>query len=448
VQGLTEDQLESAAEMAIFDAEKLGAEEAEAFASSLRVLRVKLVNGRLGESSIFNEVGVGIRIVEEGAVGYSFTNSLTKKDISDAVERAFHLCKSSRPDDPPASLPKSLGKSQIGDAYDPRIAKMNVESVANLAKEISDGAEAGPDSACTSSESLAQSTELIRAVDTAGAGIVTESTTLLQGMARASRKDAPLLGWTEWGGIRVGVLEGSQIGQTAAENCALLGQLQPVESQFPLLLGRWASHQLLGVIWRLFDGSWSSKPLLGERLGPDFLSVLDNPADPDALAGRGFDDEGLKTGPVHLIDGGMMVGYLTNFRWSRLLGVGPSASATRNANRPFLSTPGIAPTNLTVRGNDMELEDMLEEAKGGVHVLGIRSATLNGNLLSFTVFPSFSIDKHGEDGSPLLPFDLSLDLRQLLSVIRGVEKQGTSYLGSSAPSILFASPKELDDPLS
>jgi PmbA protein len=435
---LTEDQLESAAEMAVFDAEKLGAREAEAYASSIRSLRAVIVDGHLYYSSIFNEVGVGIRIVEDGATGFSFTNSLTKKDIRDAVERAFHLCKSSKPDFPPATLPKSLGKNQIGDSYDPRIAKINVESVINLAKEIVDGINEVDKKHELSATGSVKSVELIRAVDTSGAGIVTESVTMLEGLAKATLRSDSLTTWTEWNGVRVGSLDGASEGSTAAENCLSLKK-QMSENEHPslLVLDRQAFASIMSVAWRVFDASWGDRFQMGQQVGEPFLSIYDNELAPNGISSRGFDDEGLKTSVVHLVQSGIVSSYLTNYRWAQKLKINPTASAFRYGDRPFTSAPDIGPTNISISGDGQKLDEMLRSAKGGVHVVDARNVRLIGKTLTFSAFPAYAISSSGEDSTALRPLDLAMPVETFFRGIAGVESGKKEYPGVSASAVLL-----------
>ncbi|MGC8631976.1 MAG: TldD/PmbA family protein [Thermoprotei archaeon] len=439
---MTEDQLESAAEMAVFDAEKLGAEEAEAYASSIRSLRAEVVNNTLYYSSIFNEVGVGIRIVEDGATGYSFTNSLTKKDIRDAVERAFHLCKSSRPDYPQASLPKSLGKNQIGDSYDPRIAKINVESVVNLAKEIVDGVKQSDPQGELYAHGRVRSLELIRAVDTSGAGIVTESVTLLEGLAKATLRSNPLSSWTEWSGVRVGTLDGIVEGSTAAENCLSLKNLKQAENENRnlLFIDKPAFASIMAVAWRLFDASWQNKFKIGQDVGQPFLNLYDDEAAINNISSRGFDDEGLKTGLIPLIENGTVKTHLNNYRWAKKLSINPSASAFRRGQRPFTTAPQIGPTNLAIKGDDEDRDELIKSARGGVHAVDAKDVNIMGNKLVFSAFPAFKINDSGEDAYPLTPIQYVIDAGDFFKSITGIERGRKEYPTISSSSLTLNLP--------
>ncbi|MFP3220333.1 MAG: metallopeptidase TldD-related protein [Candidatus Marsarchaeota archaeon] len=437
---MTEDQLESAAEMAVFDAEKLGAQEAEAYASSIRSLRAEVINGALYYSSIFNEVGVGIRIAEDGAIGYSFTNSLTKKDIRDAVERAFHLCKSSRPDYPQASLPKSLGKSQIGDSYDPRIAKINVESVVNLAKEITQGIQEADPHGELYARGTVRSLELIRAVDTAGAGIVTESVTLLEGKARATVRSDPTLSWTEWEGVRVGTIDGLVEGSTAAGNCLSLEKTVKYEGDplaQPLLLDKQAVASIMRTAWRFFDASWQGKIPLGKEVAQPFISVYDDEAAVNSVSSRGFDDEGLKTGLITLVENGTVKSYLNNYRWSRKLGMNTSSSAYRYGSRPFTAHPEIGPTNITMRGDDQSAEELSKAARGGLRITDAHDVHIIDGKLAFQAFPAFQLNAFGEDAAALRPVQVTIDASDFFHSIQGVERNKREFPFVTAPSLLL-----------
>ncbi len=105
------------------------------------------------------------------------------------------------------------------------------------------------------------------------------------------------------------------------------------------------------------------KPLLGQTLGPEFLTLVDNGAIPDGWGSIYFDDEGHPGQRTVLVDHGTFVGALHD----RETGVPTGSPATGNTRRAdFESRAFVRMTNTYVEPGDWTLEELVEEAKDGV----------------------------------------------------------------------------------
>ncbi|MGC2205778.1 MAG: TldD/PmbA family protein [Thermoplasmata archaeon] len=105
------------------------------------------------------------------------------------------------------------------------------------------------------------------------------------------------------------------------------------------------------------------QPLLGQMVGPEDLTMIDDGSIPGGWGSVYFDDEGHPGHKTLLIDHGRFVGALHDRDSAGILG----AKATGNTRRSdFLSRAFVRMTNMYVEPRDWTFEELVEEAGDGV----------------------------------------------------------------------------------
>jgi TldD protein len=105
------------------------------------------------------------------------------------------------------------------------------------------------------------------------------------------------------------------------------------------------------------------KPILGQTVGPEGLTIIDDGSIPGGWGSVEFDDEGNPGAKTVLIDKGRFVGALHDRDSAGAL----HAEATGNTRRSdFLSRAYVRMTNIYVEPQDWSLDELVEEAGDGV----------------------------------------------------------------------------------
>jgi len=105
------------------------------------------------------------------------------------------------------------------------------------------------------------------------------------------------------------------------------------------------------------------KPILGETVAPEFLTIADDGAFPGGWGSIYCDDEGHPGQKTVLVDRGRFVGALHD----RETAAAFHTSATGNTRRAdFLSRAFVRMTNTYVEPGDWSLDELVKEAKNGV----------------------------------------------------------------------------------
>jgi PmbA protein len=106
---------------------------------------------------------------------------------------------------------------------------------------------------------------------------------------------------------------------------------------------------------------------LREKLGAEIfapaIQITDDPTRPRAFGSRPFDGEGVGTGPLHLVEDGVLRTWLLDSATARELGLQTNGRASRGGGNPH---PGT--TNLTLLAGEMSPEDMIGGIERGLYV--------------------------------------------------------------------------------
>lgn len=169
---------------------------------------------------------------------------------------------------------------------------------------------------------------------------------------------------------RYGAFSEESITELARESRRLLAAKPPPTGTMSVLLDPSTSgtfaHESFGhgteADQFLRDRSYL-RPILGQVVAPETLTIVDDGTHPDGFGTLRFDDEGRSTQRTELIDHGRFVGALHD----RVTAAALQARPTGNARRSdFLSRLFVRMTNTYVEPGDRLFEELVEEAKNGV----------------------------------------------------------------------------------
>jgi len=186
----------------------------------------------------------------------------------------------------------------------------------------------------------------------------------------------------------------------------LLGQL--AESANPLLL-------LLGFS--------PLKGRLGAQLGPEGLSVVDDPDIAEGLGSRPFDDEGVPTRAVDLFSRGKFVAVLHNTTSAREAGTRTTGSS-RLVNMGGSMLPAPWASNLSFKAGDASPEEMLKECRRPtIYVTSnwyTRFSNYEEGIFSTIPRDGIFLVENGEITKPLRKIRISDNIVGLLSRIQQI----------------------------
>jgi len=356
--------------------EKLGADEAEAFAQSLQTTEVVLERAEIQNERVKIQRGIGIRIIKDGKLGFAFASVLSKSSIEETCRNASSLANVSIPNPDWVSLPTltKLPKSPSG-LYDEKTAQMSGNEVLNIAIQSYDQARKVDKRVHIDDGKFSLFSTKIAISNSHGIE-AEEKATLLQGylicMAKEHGKASSMA--FEYDVTRSEKdFSPEKIGKYAAEKA--LSSLHPkavktftgkviLDSEtaaeilmYPIINSINADNVQRGR--SLFAGK------IGEQVASEKLTLVDDGLLPKGIGSSSFDMEGVSHQKTSVIKNGKLEGFLHNSFTANK----EKTKSTGNAHREgYNMLPLISVSNLIVKAGKKKLDNLISQVDKGIIV--------------------------------------------------------------------------------
>lgn len=127
--------MEDVCSFAVREAEKRGAEYAEAYMTKSKESEVFIENNDLKQLKYHKNSGLGIRVFVDGSLGFSSVNVLEREPIKDAAMQAIKLARVS-PADKFLSMPKEARIKFLEGIYDINAESFSLYDATKLAADM------------------------------------------------------------------------------------------------------------------------------------------------------------------------------------------------------------------------------------------------------------------------------------------------------------------------
>ena len=166
---------------------------------------------------------------------------------------------------------------------------------------------------------------------------------------------------------------------------------------------------------------WSD--LLGKPAFSPVLTIVDNPLIPRGLASRHYDNEGISSKVLPIIEEGVVRNIYVDTYYGRKTKMAPTTGSS---------------SNVTVKLGSKSLQDLVSDAGTGIYVTG----WLGGNADTTTGDFSFGLQGHliegGKIGAPVSEMNVTGNLKDLFNKLALVGNDPYPYARTITPSLLFS----------
>lgn len=340
---------------------------AEVFHSERSVIEVSFEAGRLKTAERKRMLGIGLRVIHEGRLGFAATSDESRLDdlVANAMASA-RFGKEARFEFPASDvMPAKASFDSAVEAYG------TAEAVAE-GKRAVESLRSGSPKGLTD-VGIASSVTTVRILNTSGLDVSYRGTGFRHFVTSIIVEGDSIL-WISEGG-EYGTLDI----RTDAYVDTISGLARKAEVKSPKISGKlpviFVAHEMpnlletveLGVNGRrLIKGD---SPLIG-REGEKVLgsvTLTDDPFRESAPGSRPFDDEGVPSRKTVLFEEGVFRSFLFDMDTAAQAGRPGTASASRG----MLSAPTVGISNLVMAPGDSDLETMIRETREGVIVHGV-----------------------------------------------------------------------------
>ncbi|MGE4243204.1 metalloprotease PmbA [Ramlibacter sp.] len=430
---------EELVEYALAHAAKLGATDAGAEASEGCGLSVSVRKGELETVERNRDKSLGITVYAGNRRGNASTSDFSRKAIEQTVQAAYDIARFTA-EDPVAGLP---------DREDIAAAHEHVDLDLFHAWDI-DSAEAAE--LALRCEAAAFAVDK-RITNSEGAGVSAQQSHFYSGhthgfrggyaSSRHSLSVAPIAGrgdgmqrdaWYSSMRSPTELASPEAVGRYAAERAlSRLKSRKITTRECPVLFESPLAAGLLGAYVQATSGGalYRRSTFLLDSLGkPVFAPHIDVLEDPFVKRGKGsgpFDEEGVRTKPRKVVDGGRVEGYFLSSYSARKLGMKTTGNAGGSHNLALSS-------RLTEPGDD--LVQMLKKLGTGLFVIELMGQGVNYVTGDYSRGASGFWVENGEIAFPVQEITIAGNLKDMLMGIDAVGADVYNYGAKAVGSIL------------
>lgn len=415
-------------ELAVKQALKLGADEAEAYLTRGREINVKAEANELKLATSHAKDGIGIRVFSDRALGFASVNILDEHKIEEAARAAVSLSKAS-PQDKHNLLPDPQPVEPVSGLYDDQAERLGLDAaISKIEKMLA----------------AARGYDRRVMVDSASFNATIENRVIVNSKGIKAEERGSLFSYFVMGMARDGEEVSSfnfrfdatrkvselNVEETAIEFArsviASLGATKGESFVGTVILSPIAVLELMiePVAWALSANNvqkgmskWAG--MVDKQVASPALAIEDNGRLEGGAGSASFDREGVPHRRLQIIDEGILRSYLHN---SYTAGKDGHIS-TGHASGGARSVPIIGPTNLLIRPGQTGKDELISGVKRGILVTRFSGVPepVSGNL-SGVVKGGFLIED-GKLTRPLVETMISGNLFELLTRVSGLSRE-------------------------
>ncbi|UCE96511.1 MAG: TldD/PmbA family protein [Candidatus Bathyarchaeota archaeon] len=365
-----------------------GVKEAEALVVSNRSTGVEIERAEIKTCTNTRDMGIAIRAVTDGKVGFAYTNMLTKEEeVKKTALQAAKASAASPKDKNWKRLPERKNYPTISDTFDKRITEFTSDEAVVLCQKMMESAVNVDKKVLPAFGGTEVIVQEIMCANSLGVEVEDKGTALFCGlgtMARSETQVSPMC--FEFKASRTYTPEPDWVGGEAAKlavNSINVGKAQA--GKFPILLDPFALQSILmhtlipsikgDIVSR---GRSILKDKVGEKVTEDNITISDDGTLSGGLHSGKTDMEGVPKQKTPIIEDGVLQNFLYDNYWAKLEGKESTGNASRGGGGltlpPYGTLPTINPSNIMFKTGTASEEELITETKNGYYVRNVQGA--------------------------------------------------------------------------
>jgi PmbA protein len=212
--------------------------------------------------------------------------------------------------------------------------------------------------------------------------------------------------------------DAAAIGHSAGERAvARLNPTRPKTARMPVVYDPRVSGSLLGHLSGAINGASVArgtsflKDRMGTRIMREGLHVTDDPRRVRGLRSRPFDGEGVITGPLVLVEDGVLASWVLDGRSARQLGLSTNGHASRGTSSP----PSPSTTNLSLSPGSLSPAALMADIAEGLYITEMMGSAVNGITGDYSRGATGFMIRHGALAEPVAEITVAGNLLAMLS---------------------------------
>lgn len=367
---------------------------------------------------------ITVRAIYKGGTGWSTSDAVTVDAAAEAGKNAARLALLAEPDTDFKTLAKPVEHyPQIEGLADPKLANLDVKEIIRFSvMNLDDALKVDPNVIAEGGFSSNYSSGAF--VNSLGVSLGRSTSSIGGHIMSVVKRGEEVGSFYEFDSARMMsdfIPEG--IGVKATEGAVrFLGARKIDTTRMPVILGPLASRSVLSSIAANADAEGIQRGRsfmmgkLGEKIGPDLLTLTDEPHIARGLSSRAYDTEGTPTRPITIVENGVLKTYLYSTYTAGKAGVEPTGHGTRGG--------AASPTNIVPKLGDMTVEEIIRSTPEGIYIeIGRISPNSTTGDVSSAVDFGFKI----ENGELAYPVASSMIGGSFLEMVKNIDAISSDY---------------------
>lgn len=386
-----------------------GADLAEVYLENKESLSLTLDEGRLEKATQGNDIGGGVRVFYGNNAAYAYTDDLTEASLIDAAGVAAAAGQNANNAQVCADLTK--GVSPVVSGIERPFDEMSTQEKAAILRQMDEVTRQHSPNIVSVQCGYTETRRRVWIYNSEGVWAEDDRSFLeFQGQVAAQKGDVRQSSATGVGG-QVGLeffddRDPVAMMPEAADTALLMLDARPAPAgEMPVVINNgWGGvlfHEACGHCMEadfITKGASAYTGLVGEKVGPDFLTAYDDGTIPGRRGTMRFDDEGAPTNRTVLIENGILKEYMWDLTEARRAGRESTGNGRRQS---FRDMPMPRMTNTYIDAGPHDPEEIIGSVKKGLYAkrLGGGQVEIGRGDYVFTVTEGWLI----EDGKLTAP---------------------------------------------
>ena len=418
-------------------------EAVEAYAEESRRTEASALRGEVEGLEFSESRGVGVRVIREARLGYAWAADPDADDIREIVRRARENSALAATDEHNV-LPEPASWTPIPELFRDASAAVPTEEKTRLALGL-EARAISRDPRVTKIDEAQVGDAVSRVAIASTTGVAAEyrrTDAWCLAVTLAVEGDETQTGFSYRIARGLDELDWEAVADEAVERGArMLGAAKPATARVPVVLDQFAAMSFLGVLAGGLSADAVQKgrslfaELVGEGVGSDLFTLVDDGTTIEGPGAAPFDDEGVPSGRTELFTKGVLNGFLHNAYTAHKGG----AASTGNGKRGYRLPPSVGTSNFYLDAGETSRDELLRQAEGGVLIQDVSGVHSGANPISgeFSVGATGLRISGGTLGEPLREMTIASTLPEMLKAITGVGDDLRFFSSVGTPSVLI-----------
>jgi len=419
------------------------AQGAEVYMTSSESTSIEIKDQRVDSFELAKDRGIGLRVMVDGACGFSYCNDFNSDSINKLIDKAISSARNSTPDEF-RGFSEAVERYPQVNCFDEKLSEISIEEKIEKTRFAE---KTGRDfdkriinvRKCSFDDTQYE----VAILNTKGLEYTNRGTYCSSSITLIAQENNVMeTGWEIDSSRWFKNLDFEMVGREAARRAVeMLGATSVETKKVPVLLDPYVAMEFLSIFASSLsaDNVQKGKSMLsgktGESVAAKQISIVDNGLLPEGLASAPADGEGVPMQRTVLVENGVLRGFLYDIYTAKKDDTVSTGNGFRGG---FKDTPRVSVSNFYIEKGNISQEEIVSEIDDGFLIreaMGVHTANpISGD---FSLGVSGLWIKGGKISFPVRGVVISGNIMDLFRSVKKVGSDLRFYGRIGAPTLMI-----------